>query len=140
MDDKYCMNHPSNEGKAFCKKCGGYICEDCIIIIQGKKRCKKCYDDSIKLAITKKLNIVGKRYLMVKRRYNIFLVISIVLSVVIVILLLSRNESSKGSGYLKDEKTNQKVIQEQENTTSVEKHGDINNKVSQNTSSVMLTT
>lgn len=44
---KGCLRHPQSQGVAFCKRCNGYICRDCIIVVEGKGYCKKCYHDSI---------------------------------------------------------------------------------------------
>lgn len=42
----FCIYHPQNQGVAFCKRCNGYICIDCMIIVEGKRYCKKCYQDA----------------------------------------------------------------------------------------------
>lgn len=40
-----CILHKENQAVAFCKRCNLYICKDCIVHIEGKKWCKKCYED-----------------------------------------------------------------------------------------------
>lgn len=45
MGTNKCIYHPTSQGLAFCKRCNGYICKDCIIVVDGRKWCKKCYDD-----------------------------------------------------------------------------------------------
>lgn len=40
-----CIYHPSNFGIVYCKRCGGYICKECIIKVNGKNACRKCYED-----------------------------------------------------------------------------------------------
>lgn len=46
--NKSCIYHPQNPGYAFCKRCNGYICKDCIIVIDNKGYCKKCHRDALK--------------------------------------------------------------------------------------------
>ena len=46
--DKRCINHPGSRGVAFCKRCNGYICVDCMVTVEGKRYCKKCYLDAQK--------------------------------------------------------------------------------------------
>lgn len=46
--DKRCINHPDSQGVAFCKRCNGHLCRECIIVVEGKGYCKKCYLDAQK--------------------------------------------------------------------------------------------
>ena len=46
-NQKSCIHHPNNIGIVFCKGCNGYICRNDIIEINGKKRCKVCYERRI---------------------------------------------------------------------------------------------
>ena len=55
MNNRRCIYHPVTQGIAFCKRCNGYICTDCIITVNDKKWCKKCYNDyNVKHPIQKK--------------------------------------------------------------------------------------
>jgi len=45
--NKKCIYHPNKLGVAYCKRCGGYICKECIIKVNDKNRCKKCHEDYI---------------------------------------------------------------------------------------------
>ena len=52
--EKHCINHPASKGLAFCKRCNGHICRDCIIIVEGKGYCKECYLEAQKNKATPK--------------------------------------------------------------------------------------
>lgn len=40
-----CIYHPRKKGLAYCKRCTGYLCGDCIIKVKETLVCKKCYND-----------------------------------------------------------------------------------------------
>lgn len=56
--EKHCLYHPEKIGKAFCKRCNGYVCEECIIEINGKRHCKKCYQEYQKMQRQKQQQLV----------------------------------------------------------------------------------
>lgn len=42
-----CKNHPEQPSIGFCRKCQSHICEKCVIVVEGKKRCLICYEKEV---------------------------------------------------------------------------------------------
>jgi len=55
---KKCINHPDKLGIVLCKRCSGYLCQECIICKDDKRYCKKCYLDFEMEKVTKSINTI----------------------------------------------------------------------------------
>jgi len=79
--NKTCLYHPDQPGVAFCKRCNGYICKKCIIIINGNRKCKKCYED---LIVSKRVNnLFTDKINKYQKRYKISIAVNVILFLII---------------------------------------------------------
>ena len=43
----HCKHHPDQPAVGFCKNCQSHICKKCVIVVEGKKRCRSCYEQAL---------------------------------------------------------------------------------------------
>jgi|GEM_PF-2744021 len=56
-----CVHHPEQVGRAFCAECGGYICDLCIVVVEGTNKCRHCYQKAKDRVVSQKNKYTEKQ-------------------------------------------------------------------------------